>query len=1356
MVRTASCVLCAISWLAIWQAVLSPLQGSGVLSLRDQGSNALRPSLGSLAPSGLGTLVSDARTARPAKGSLQAAIDPAVSATLPAGVRAVWDVGKAWHETTPTRERICLNGLWRWQPALSSPLDTHTGVGYVPNPAPPRTGWGWFKVPGPWPGIQDYMQKDCQTVIANDEWKTLNLSQIRQAWYEREITVPSGWNGRHIAIQASYVNSLARCFIDRKSVGTIAFPGGEVDLTGKVGPGNHTLAILVTAAPLKAVLQSYANTNTAVPVEGNVPRRGLCGDVFLVGTPRQDRIDDAAVETSVQKGTIAVRGTVEGAYPYSLRAEILDNGEVIESFSSQTAAPALLTPTATRPFFFQTNWRPNKLWDIDTPQNQFELRLTLLGANGKVEDRLAPIKFGFRELWVKGPDFMLNDSRIFLSELPLENAGISAGLASYEGAKETLTRLKEDGINMVYMHNYDCNPGDYLSFDEILRAADDVGMLVALTMPHFGDYDWSAPDADAHNGYARHAKFFASVAGSHPSVVFYSTSHNATGYNEDTNPDMMDGLAANRDNWASNNVKKALRAEAIIHSLDPSRIVYHHSGGSLGSIYTVNFYLNFLPPQEMDDWFEHWATAGVKPMFLVEYGVPFSWDWTMYRGYYNGQRHFGEAQAQWEYCMAEWNAQFLGDEAYNISEAEKRNLRWEAPLFAANKTWYRWDYPYPPGTVNPDFEEQQKVWAQYTTENWRAFRTWGVSGISPWEIYGTFFQLRPDVNRNRVDLKTDWDSLQRPGYSPDYIDGRYERRDTAYEVSDWAPTTGGKALLRNGSSCLAYIAGKPGAFTSKDHIFHPGEKVEKQIVLINNSRRTVHCEVFWSADLPDKPRGLKSVDLPTGEIRFLPLALTLPSSLSPGVGYKISLTVHFGPQDAQDDEFDFRVLPRPPAVSPFARLAIYDPVGQTTELLASLGVTGTPVGAGADLSGFDTVIVGKNALTVDGPGPDLSDVKNGQKVIVFEQTSDVLEKRLGFRVEEYGLRNVFPRVAGSPVLRRLDPELLRDWRGSATLLPPRLKTEPAQQFYGAPSVVRTGMVQTRVWRCGTRGTVADVLIEKPARGDFLPIVDGGFSLEYSPLLECREGHGMVVFCQMDVTGRTEEEPAAERLVANLLNYVKGWKPAPEYKSVEYIGDEAGRSFLAACGVPVADSADFSPLLVLGPGAERGPDNQRALIRAYRNEMSAPQVIAIGLPGDEVKKTSVPSVPTRPGEYIQSGPIPDSRAFEGIGPADIYSHAPVEIPLLSQGCPALGVAGDRTLMFQLVPWSFDVSHQNTKRTFRRASFVLSRLLGNLGVHGQTPLLQRLKTGAADNEKRWLSGFYLDTPELVDDPYRFFGW
>ena len=75
------------------------------------------------------------------------------------------------------------------------------------------------------------------------------------------------------------------------------------------------------------------------------------------------------------------------------------------------------------------------------------------------------------------------------------------------------------------------------------------------------------------------------------------------------------------------------------------------------------------------------------------------------------------------------------------------------------------------------------------------------------------------------------------------------------------------------------------------------------------------------------------------------------------------------------------------------------------------------------------------------------------------------------------------------------------------------------------------------------------------------------------------------------------------------------------------------------------------------------------------------------------------------------------------------------------------------------WSFTCDEQyNLRRTYRRASFTLARLLGNMGVAAPTPLLKRFHEPVTDaqSEKRWLAGFYLDQPEEWDDPYRFFNW
>jgi len=1164
------------------------------------------------------------------------------TAILPAGVKAVWDSAKAWRETTPTRERLSINGLWRWQPAVDTALEV------------PTNHWGYYKVPASWPGIEDYMQSDYQTLYPHPSWANTKLAEIRSAWYERTITIPRE-QGRRISLELEYLNSYAVVYVDGHEVGQLRFPAGELDLSAVVHPGStHVLTLLVVAMPLKAVMESYSDTNTARQRKGTVERRGLCGDVWLKSEPPGPRLAEIKIDTSFRQSQISftagLRDLSAGRH-FKLQARIRDQGRPVAQFNGPMFSAADVTNESAR---FTASWKPPRLWDIHTPENQYDAELSLLDRNGRTLDTGTLIRFGFREFWIEGRDFYLNGTRIYLSLVPLDNAEVGAAVATYPAAKESLLRLKSFGINFVYAHNYGCEPGSHLSFTEILRAADDTGMLVALSQPHFSAYDWKSPDADRTNSYANHAAFYVSVAGNHPSVVAYSMSHNATGYNEDTNPLMIDGLSDPRDQWAARNATNALRCEAIVKRLDPARIVYHHSSGNLSAMYTLNFYLNFVPSQELDDWFEHWSTVGIKPLLLVEYGVPFGWDWTMYRGWYNGQREFGSAAVPWEYCLAEWNAQFLGDSAYKISEREKRNLRWEAQQFHQGRSWYRWDYPYPVGDARLD--EMQPVQAAYTTDNWRAFRAWGLSGNSPWE-HDRFWKLRDGFQHKRQDLPVDWDKLQRPGYSPDFIDRTYARFDLAYERSDWIPSPTAESLIRNNMPRLTWIAGKPDHFTTKDHTFYPGETVEKQLIAINNSRLTVAGEASWSAELGQKMSGAKSLKIPAGNQARIPIQFKLPANLAPG-NYQINASFRTSHGESQKDSFSFQIIPRPTPPGPASKIALFDPPGETAKWLAGLSIAYQLVDATADLSRFDVLLIGKKALTVDRPAPGLSSVRGGLKVVVFEQTADVLERRLGFRVEEYGLRQVWPRVPDSPLLLGLTSENLRDWRGASTLLPGTLDYTLSPRYSGAPTVHWCGLEVTRLWRCGNWGNVASVLIEKPPRGDFLPILDGGYALQYSPLLEYREGRGVVLFCQMDVTSRTENEPAAETLANNILRYVDTWRPEPRRTAV-YVGEPAGKTWLEACGVEPASFTGQSPrqdqVLVVGPGGGRDLPSKASSIASWIK--SGGRVLALGL--DQNDANSLLSIDqVRPHASTNSPTAPDSPSpllrGEGRGERSISS------------------------------------------------------------------------------------------------------
>ncbi len=1212
---------------------------------------------------------------------------------LPEGVKGIWELGKANRKGTPTRELVSMSGLWQWQPAG----DAMDSV--------PADGWGYIRVPSAWPGGS--RRGASQSFYPNPAWEEGQLRDVTAAWYQVEISVPAEWAGRRVALTAEFLHSFATVYVDGRKVDDMRFPGGEVDLTSVCRPGRkHVLSMLVVAMPLSAVVMSFNDSDAAKEVRGQVSRRGLCGDVFLVGTPQGARISHMRVEPSVRNWQVTFDTALDGVDPratYALRAQVRDGGRTVKEFTSE---PFRGADVSNGRIAVTEDWHPEKLWDLHTPENQYDVTLSLLDAEGRVLDEALSERFGFREFWIDGRDFYLNGTRVFLSFARGQRGW------TYEATRESLERRRSVGINFVAAGGFGCLPGAHMSFEGVLRAADDMGMLVALTQPHFSAYDWDTPDTDETNGYAEHAEFYTRVAGNHPCVIFYAANHNGTGYAEDMNPDLIDGLV-DRSAWSrGTNVERAVRAQAIVERLDPTRVFYHHSSGNLASMHTSNFYANFTPVQEMSDWFEHWGTVGVKPVHTCEYGAPLCWDWVMYRGWYKGKREYGGAAVPWEFCIAEWNAQFFGPESYKISEHEVANLRWEAEKFRNGELWQRFDYPY---TLNYLHPERDPVLAMYFAENWRAFRTYGLSINAP-EGYGS-------------PLST-------------------------------------AALVRNNGPVLAYVGGKPAAFTSKDHNFLPGQTVEKQLIIINNSRETVTCDCEWSLGLPDAVTGTKTISLPTGEQKRIPLAFELPADLPPGQ-YTLSATVRFSNGETQEDAFAVDVLPAPQPVQAAGRIALFDPKGETTALLRSLGVAFDRLGAAnADLAAYDVFIVGKGALTLDEAAPDISRVRDGLKVVIFEQTGDVLEKRFGFRIAEYGMRWVFKRVPDHPLLSGIADEHLWNWRGGATVLPPRLKYEMSRQF-GAPTVEWCGIPVPRGWRCGNRGNVASALIEKPASGDFLPILDGGYALQYASLMEYREGEGMVLFCQTDVTGRTESDPAAEALARNILGYVSGWQPAPR-RTVVYAGEEAGRQHLEAAGLSPAAygrrglSAD--QVLVVGPGGGQQLAANAAAVKDWVR--AGGHVLAVGVTGEEASAFLPSQVNTTPGEHIAAyfEPFGVDSPLAGVSPADVHNRDPRELPLVSDGATAvgngvLGKAEDANVVFcQVAPWHLDYSGEkmNIKRTFRKLSYCTTRLLANMGAAGQTPLLGHVSQPVGEGEQRWLDGLYLDVPEEWDDPYRFFRW
>ncbi|MFV2069391.1 MAG: carbohydrate binding domain-containing protein, partial [Pirellulales bacterium] len=212
------------------------------------------------------------------------------------------------------------------------------------------------------------------------------------------------------------------------------------------------------------------------------------------------------------------------------------------------------------------------------------------------------------------------------------------------------------------------------------------------------------------------------------------------------------------------------------------------------------------------------------------------------------------------------------------------------------------------------------------------------------------------------------------------------------------------------------------------------------------------------------------------------------------------------------------------------------------------------------------------------------------------------------------------------------------------------------------------------------------------------IIDGGFSLQYSPLLEYREGKGMVLFCQMDVTGRTEEDPAATRLVRNILSYVSGISyPVRPTRKALYVGDADGKRHFQRAGISPGsyEGGELLPGQVLIVGRGGGQALAEHVPAVARWLKAGGHLLALELDAEEANTFLPAPIRTTKREHIAAyfKPPGVGSPFAGVGPADVHDRDPRAFALVSSGAKTvadgvLAQAEDAHVVFcQLAPYRF---------------------------------------------------------------------
>ena len=410
-----------------------------------------------------------------------------------------------------------------------------------------------------------------------------------------------------------------------------------------------------------------------------------------------------------------------------------------------------------------------------------------------------------------------------------------------------------------------------------------------------------------------------------------------------------------------------------------------------------------------------------------------------------------------------------------------------------------------------------------------------------------------ESSENHLDDYTNDHRIQQL-YRTEYLAQLADRRSAgrpAHLVVD-----AGRASRRSTTRPWRGSPARPGMYTAKDHHFSAGQKIQKQIVLINDMRQPEDYTASWTATVGGKTvgQGQEHGTLAVSEIKFIPFEVTAPDERAGGkADGQITLTATIG-QAQHQDTFAFRVFGADqPGTDDFAAV---DPDGLTGKMLASLGY-GTHAWNG---SSAPLVIVGRNALK-DNPAT-LAKLEP-----YVQKGGRVLDLWPGPRLDGQSHRLAGLPIGDSPGLPRrspsycgMDSDDLRDWTGDSTLIEAYPKYEGDYLRGNERDQPYAG------WHWGNRGGVSSAAIEKPHLSGWRPLLECEFDLAYTPLMELDYGQGRVILCTLDLEDHVGSDPAARRMAGHVMDYALHSPLSPRAGRVVYLGGATGAAWLDKTGV----------------------------------------------------------------------------------------------------------------------------------------------------------------------------------------------
>ncbi len=528
-------------------------------------------------------------------------------------------------------------------------------------------------------GIQEqkwYNDKNYKPYLNKDNflfpfWLSPELHYYGAAWYQKNVEVPSSWEGDNIELFLERCHWETRVWVDdneagmRNSLGT----PHQYDLSELLSPGKHTITICVDNR-LKEVNVGPNSHSVSDHTQGNW--NGITGRIQLI-RKAPVFIRNIKVFPDILRKTIDIDIITENNSNSSFQGTLLIQAKGINQRNMHTPVPLKIDINITQgQSITSVPFRMGEgtfLWDEFDP-NLYKLSLELRTEKGIDQKE---VQFGMRNFSVKGSRFEINGWPVFLRGTLDCAAFPKTGYPPTDiNEWERIIKVcKAHGLNHIRFHSW-CPP------EAAFLAADKLGFYYQVECS-----SWANQGSTIGDGYAiddwifEESERMVNAYGNHPSFVLMAYGNEPAGENQKEFLNDFVNFWKNKD---SRRVYTGGAGWPVIsanefHNIPQPRIQ--------GWGEQLNSKINGEPPQTAYDWTDRMTEDG-KPVVSHEIG-----QWCVYPDFKEIKKYDGILKAKnfelFKLSLSAHKMDHLAD-SFLLASGKLQALCYKAEIEAALRT----------------------------------------------------------------------------------------------------------------------------------------------------------------------------------------------------------------------------------------------------------------------------------------------------------------------------------------------------------------------------------------------------------------------------------------------------------------------------------------------------------------------------------------------------------------------------------------------------------------------------------------------------------------------------------------------